>query len=106
MTPAATDHIALSEGDVAAHTRIVTRLLNSSRGDLMLDGQGNLRARITWGDDLTDLPWHQHRPGELLATIHPHGWRLTPEGATHILQNSDFLARDRARLHRIAKGGV
>ena len=93
--------------DIAWHNRIVTRLLWSSKGDLMLDQEGDLRTRIIWGEAgfPQELPFAEHRPGDRLATIHTHGGRLTGRGAEYILENCTFAPRDRARLERISRVG-
>ena len=70
------------------HTRIVTELMYSANGDLMLDQRGNLCTRVMY-DPATwqDLPFAQHTLGDKLAILSRAGWTLTPVGAQFILEN-------------------
>jgi hypothetical protein len=96
--------VTLTPRDQAWHSRIVTRLLNSSKGDLMLDGHGNLCTRITWADGgMRDLAWKDHQPGEILALIGSDGWVLLFAGAQYILENSIFDKRDLRKLEAITR---
>lgn len=90
------------------HTAIVTGLLNSSKGDLILDQAGDLCTRIRhdWAGDGKEIPWHHQKPGTKLAIIYSAGWRLTSAGAEYILQNSGFLRKDEKRLRAIADGRI
>jgi hypothetical protein len=87
----------------AWNTRIVTSLLNSAKGDLILDGNGDLCYRRTYDDDGRDLPWAQHTIGERLANIGWDGWMITPAGAQFILENcSPGNKHDMRKLAAIA----
>jgi hypothetical protein len=91
--------------DQPRHNRIALDLLNSSAGDLILDGMGDLCRRETWDEDYrNELPWAQHRVGERLAEINRFGWRLTPDGAEYILSNEIFLRKDLRFLKEVRTG--
>lgn len=97
--------------DAAWNTRIVTNLLMSSCGDLILDNRGDLCTRKTFDDNYKDVPWNEQKPQTKLATIGYVGdskgtgtWTLTPMGAEYILENCSYDAGDRAGLEAIRKG--
>lgn len=73
----------------AWNTRIVVQLMNSAKGDLMLDIYGNLTSRQTYDPEtFKDLPFEQHRVGSYtMALIGRDGWVLTPDGAQFIIEN-------------------
>jgi hypothetical protein len=71
----------------AWQTAMVTDLMYSANGDLILDAHGNLCSRNVWGPDDKELPWAQHRIGNRLATLSRLGWMLTRYGADFILEN-------------------
>lgn len=88
----------------AWNTRIVTALLNSAKGDLMLDANGNLTDRITYDPDtFKDLPFNEHKAGNVLALIGYDGWLLTGAGANWILENCSLNSKfDIRKLRAIA----
>jgi hypothetical protein len=95
----------------AWHTAIVTGLLSSSCGDLILDQRGDLCTRNVWEVTPEDswgkeLPWAQQTPGTKLAIIFSGGWRLTAAGANYILENSIFDRKDEKKLTAIADSGI
>lgn len=94
--------IALPASDQARHTRIVTDLMHSSCGDLMLDRFGNLCTRVTYDDNFKTLPWEKHLIGGTLAIITRFGWTLTACGAEYILENNIFEKRDLKFLRAIS----
>lgn len=71
----------------AWHTATVVGLMNSAKGDLMLDRFGNLTDRNIWGTDYQELPFDQHTPNNTMAMIGRDGWLLTKHGAQFILEN-------------------
>lgn len=88
----------------AWHSRIVTELMYSANGDLILDQRGNLCTRVqhdpqTWAD----LPFAQHGIGDVLAVLSRDGWTLTQAGAQFILENCPAEnAHDRRVLEAVA----
>lgn len=83
----------------AWQTAIVTGLMMSSCGDLILDGRGDLCRRQPWNADYTrELAWAEHRIGEKLAIITREGWTLTTDGVEYILANEIFEPKDKKRL--------
>lgn len=91
--------------DQPRHTRIVTELLMSSCGDLMLDRRGDLCRREIWSEEFKELPWDQHKPGCKLAIITRFGWTLTGDGAQYILENcSPGSASDVKFLQGVVRG--
>lgn len=68
--------------------KMTAYLFNAAKGDLILNRFGNLCARSCYHPDtLRDLPFNEHTPGVVLATIDPQGWQLTEDGAEWILEN-------------------
>ncbi len=82
--------ITLTPTTQAWHTRMVTSLMHSACGDLILSRHGNLCSRDSLDDTdvgFCDLPWAQHKVGMTLAWIAIGGWVLTADGAQWILEN-------------------
>lgn len=93
------------------HTRLAVSLMNSAKGDLLLDGHGDLCYGYDFDLDGHDLPNNQRRAGEKLATIgwsegNDGCWTLTPAGAQFILENCSFAKRDTQFLRSIVREPV
>jgi hypothetical protein len=72
----------------AWHNRVVTKLMYSAMGDLMLTSSGDLAYRQIFDEKTSkDLPHEISRPAQILAKISRHGWTLTAEGCLFILEN-------------------
>lgn len=98
----------MTNADQARHTRIVTELMMSACGDLILDKRGNLcYRRMHDADTWADLSWEQHGIGDKLADITRAGWALTADGAQFILENcppEPGRRGDRRFLEALARG--
>ena len=86
----------------AWHNRVVTKLMVSARGDLMLTSPGgDLATRRYWDENNKELPQEVCRPMEILARIKPDGWTLTPAGCQYILENCP--PQDVREVNKLAK---
>jgi len=86
----------------AWNTKMVTYLMNGAKGDLMLDHHGNLTSRVTYDTETFDnLPFNQHKAGEVLALIGQDGWLLTRAGARYILENLSIDSERGKRTERM-----
>lgn len=86
----------------ARHTRIVTEFMCSARGDLILNGHGDLCERQRWSDDYrVELAWRDHTCGNVIALMTRFGWTLTSHGAEFILDSECFEKRDAKFLKAI-----
>jgi len=91
--------------DQARHNRLVTALMNSAKGDLILNNRGHVCYRRMY-DEVTgkDLPFAQHTCREILAYITSEGWLLSSDGAQFILENCGHEKRDVKWLRGLAMG--
>jgi hypothetical protein len=89
------------------HTKMVAYLMNAAKGDLMLDNHGNLTTRdVNDYENFKELPFSQHRQGQLLAVIGSEGWLLTRAGASFLIENCPPERKsDLQRLYRVVVSG-
>lgn len=81
--------------------KLVCRIQCAGRGDLVLDFDGHLCARAFCDANGNPHPSDRYVPGERLATMTAHGWKLTPRGAAYFFEHGLWRDLTRAELRKL-----